>query len=85
MWYNNLFIVLEKQDEETGAIKTKKFMTKLLNKFTLHDSNPGPNGVLRQATGSQRSRISSQSFFGLVWKSLFTGMQDVMMKSGRYE
>jgi hypothetical protein len=85
MWYNNLFIVLEKQDEETGAIKTKKFMTKLLNKFTLYDSNPGPNGVLRQATGAQRSRISSQSFFGLIWKSLFTGMQDVMMKSGRYE
>jgi hypothetical protein len=85
MWYNNLFIVLEKQDEETGAIKTKKFMTKLINKFTLHDSNPGPNGVLRHATGAQRSRISSQSFFGFVWKSLFTGMQDVMMKSGRYE
>jgi hypothetical protein len=41
--------------------------------------------VLRHATGAQRSRISSQSFFGFVWKSLFTGMQDVMMKSGRYE
>jgi hypothetical protein len=85
MWYNNLFIVLEKQDKETGAIKTKKFMTKLINKFTLYDSNPGANGVLRQATGAQRSRISSQPFFGFVWKSLFTGMQDVMMKSGRYE
>ena len=85
MWYNNLFVIFQKQDEETGAIKTKKFMTKLLNKFTLYDSNPGPNGVLRKAVGARRSRISSQPFFSLVWKGLFTGMQDVMMKSGRYE
>jgi hypothetical protein len=85
MWYDNLFVVLQKQDEETGAVKTKKFMTKLLNKFTIYDSNPGPGGVLRKATGVQRSRLSSQPFFGLVWKSIFTGMQGVMLKSGRYE
>jgi hypothetical protein len=77
--------VLQKQDDETGAVKTKKFMTKLLNRFTIHDSNPGPDGTLRKSVGTQRARISSQSFFGLVWKSLFTGMQGVMMKSGRYE
>jgi hypothetical protein len=85
MWYDNLFVVLQKQDDETGAVKTKKFMTKLLNRFTIHDSNPGPDGTLRKSVGTQRARISSQSFFGLVWKSLFTGMQGVMMKSGRYE
>jgi hypothetical protein len=85
MWYDNLFVVLKKQDDETGAVKTKKFMTKLLNKFTLYESNPGPGGVLRKTTGAQRTRLSSQSFLGLVWKSLFTGMQGVMMKSGRYE
>ena len=70
MQYNNLFVVLQKQDDETGEIKTKKFMTKLLNRFTLYESNPGPGGVLRKATGARRARISSQPFFGFVWKSL---------------
>lgn len=85
MLYNNLFVIFQKQDDETGAVKTKKFLTKLLNKFTLYESNPGPNGVVRKAVEAKRSRISSQPFFGLVWKGLFSGMQDVMMKSGRYE
>lgn len=85
MWYDHLFVVLQKKNEETGVVKTKKFMTKLLNRFTLYDSNPGPGGVLRKATGVQRARISSQPFFGLVWKALFSGMQGVMLKSGRYE
>lgn len=85
MQYSNLFVLLQKQNEETGEVKTKKFVTKLLNKFTLYESNPGPDGVLRKATGVQRARISSQPFFGLVWKTLFSGMQAVMMKSGRYE
>jgi hypothetical protein len=85
MWYDNLFVELQKQDDETGVVTTKKFMTKLLNRFTLYESNPGRDGTLRKATGAQRSRISTQPFFGLVWKSLFTGMQGVMLKSGRYE
>ncbi len=85
MQYDNLFVLLQKEDAKTGEMKTKKFMTKLLNRFTLHESNPGPGGVVRKAAGAQRARVSSQSFFGLVWKSLFTGMQGVMMKSGRYE
>jgi len=85
MQYNNLSIILQKQDDETGAISTKKFLTKILNKFTLHQSNPGETGVMRQAVGVQRSRITSQSFFGLLWKSIFSGMQGVMMKSGRFE
>lgn len=85
MRYNNLSIILQKQDDETGAISTKKFLTKILNKFTLHQSNPGEGGIERQAIGVQRSRITSQSFFGLLWKAIFSGMQGVMMKSGRFE
>lgn len=85
MRYNNLFVVLQKQDEETGAIKTKKFLTKLLNKFTLYDSNPGPEGHERRAENAKALRLSTQAFFGLLWKSLFKGMQQVMFKSGRYE
>jgi hypothetical protein len=84
MLYNNLFIVLRKTDDETGATKTNKFLTKMLNRFTIHESNPG-GGTERMATNATRVRVSSQAFFGLVWKTIFAGMQNVMMKSGRYE
>lgn len=80
MKYSNLDVVLQKVDEETGKVEQKKFFTKLLNRFVLHASNPGTNGVERTAEGVVYNRLTSQSFFGLIWKTIFKGMQDVMMK-----
>ena len=80
MKYSNLAVVLQKVDEKTGKVEQKKFFTKLLNRFVLHASNPGTNGVERTAEGVVYNRLTSQSFFGLIWKTIFKGMQDVMMK-----
>jgi hypothetical protein len=85
MRYNNLFVLIQKKDEETGELSTKKFLTKIINKFTLQDSNPGPDGRERKAVPVIRARITTQSFFGLVWKTIFTGMQTIMLNSGRIE
>lgn len=85
MRYNNLSLTVRKIDEETGVNETKKFITKLLNKFVIWDDNPGPDGVERIAQNVRVSRLTTQSFFGLLWKAIFGGMQDIMMKSGRYE
>jgi len=85
MRYHNLFVVLNKTDDETGRIKTNKLLTKILNKFTLHESNPGADGVERTAVGVKRLRVTSQPFFTLVWKSIYSGMQSVMVKTGRVE
>jgi len=85
MKYSNLFVVLQKREEETGSLSAKRFLTKLINRYTLHDSNPGHDGVERVADPVIRARLTSQSLFGLVWKTIFTGMQQVMVKSGRYE
>ena len=84
MNYNNLAITLRKRDDETGAVKTKKFLTKLINKFTIYPSNPS-EGVQRVADNVVYARTSSKSFFGVVWKTVFAGMQNIMMKTGRYE
>lgn len=83
--YNNLSVTLRKTDEETGETKTKKFLTKLLNRFVIWPDNPGPDGVERVAQNRKVLRLTTQSFFGLIWKTIFAGMQDVMMKTGRYE
>ncbi|MEI6947510.1 hypothetical protein V9K67_09980 [Paraflavisolibacter sp. H34] len=85
MRYRNLMLVLRKADEETGQVKTKKFLTKLLNKFALYDSNPGSDGKERVATNVVYARTSSKSFIGVVWKTIFAGMQNIMMTAGRYE
>jgi hypothetical protein len=85
MRYNALSITLRKTDEETGETKTKKFLTKILNRFVIWSDNPGPDGVERTAQNTRVARLTTQSFFGLIWKTIFAGMQDVMMKSGRYQ
>jgi hypothetical protein len=79
MKYDNLFLVLQKRDESTGEMSTKKFLTKLINRYTIASSNPGPDGVERTASNVVRSRLTTQPFLGLVWKTIFTGIQDVMM------
>lgn len=85
MRYNNLSITLRKTDEETGETKTKKFLTKILNRFVIWPDNPGSDGIERTAQNTRVARLTTQSFFGLIWKTIFAGMQDVMMKSGRYQ
>lgn len=84
MRYNGLSITLKKTDEETGVVTTKRFLTKILNKFAMYPENPGPDGTERTSKEAKALRLSSQSFFGLLWKTIFNGMQDIMMKSGRY-
>jgi hypothetical protein len=84
MRYNDLAIIFKKTDKETGAIKTKKFLTKIINKFTIYPSNPS-QGVERVARDVQYARVSSTSFFGVVWKTIFFGMQNIMFKTGRYQ
>jgi hypothetical protein len=84
MLYDRLAMVLRKTDEETGETTTNKFLTKLLRKFVLNPSNPGPDGVERTATNIRVMRLTDKAFFGLIWQTIFTGMQDIMMKSGRY-
>jgi len=84
MHYDNLSISVRKTDDETGITETKRFLSKILNKYVLWPSNPGPDGTERISTEAKAYRLSTQSFFGFLWKAIFDGMQDVMMKSGRY-
>ncbi len=81
MHYNNFSIVLRKIDEETGAVVTRKFITKLLNRYVVEQNNPGPGGVERKAENVAFSRLTSQSFFGVIWKAVFAGIQKIIIKT----
>lgn len=77
MQYDNLSLIFRKRDEETGANKTRKFLTRLLNRYAINPSNNG-SGV--QAKGVRVARLTTQSFFGIIWKAVFEGMQRIMLK-----
>ena len=82
MRYNNLSLELRKADKETGEITKRSFLTKLVNRYVLYPDNPGAGGVAREARNVQHLRLTTQTFFGVIWKSLFAGMQQVMLKTG---
>lgn len=82
MTYSNLFLVLRKTDKETGITQTNKFLTKIVNKYTLHASNPAPGEAERTAQ-TVWLRLSSQGFFGVLWKTIFGGMQNIMLTHGQ--
>lgn len=82
MLYNNLSVTLRKVDEETGQTVTRKFLTRAINRYLLYPDNPGPGGAERTAKQVQYLRLTTQSFFGLIWKTLFAGMQKIMIRPG---
>jgi hypothetical protein len=85
MRYNDLSVVLKKLNGENGQLSTKKFLTRIVNKYVFFPDNPGPDGVERVARQVKVARLTDNSFFGLVWKSIFAGMQNVATRTGRNE
>ena len=80
MPYDHLQVVFQKTDGSSGIVSTKKLVTKVLNKYVIHDRNPEPGGPERKAAGVKRTRTSAQSFAALIWQSIFAGMQEIMLK-----
>ena len=81
MQYSNLSIVFLKRDEETGSLSTRGFLTNLLNKFAIYTSNPA-SGTERTARNIKTARLTTQSFFGVIWQAVFAGMQNIILKTG---
>jgi hypothetical protein len=85
MRYDNLAVVLYKTNMEDGSRTVNNFFTRVLNKYVVHYSNPGPDGIERVARNVRKSRQSYQPFFGSLWRTIFSGVQDVMLRSGSIE
>ncbi len=77
MQYSNLALIFRKRDEQTGANKTRKFLTRILNRYAI---NPSNNGRDVEARNVRVARLTTQSFFGIIWKAVFEGMQRIMLK-----
>ncbi|RYZ29201.1 MAG: hypothetical protein EOO10_07045 [Chitinophagaceae bacterium] len=80
MRYSNLSIVFLKRDKETGDLSTRSFLTKLLNNYAIYTSNP-IGGAERRAQNIKTARLTTQSFFGVIWQAVFAGMQSIILKT----
>lgn len=74
LYYNDLKVELLKRDDDTGKLKDKTLVSSVAN-ILVKDDNPGDDGKLRIGKTSA-TRLSSASFFNLMWKSLFAGMKE---------
>lgn len=79
MHYDNLSLVLLKRDTATGKVSTRSFLTKLVNRYAIYPSNPDAGGE-RTARNVRHMRLTTEAFFGLIWKSIFAGMQEVVFR-----
>lgn len=77
MQYNNLKVQLLKEGEDGEAPKKKGLLSFLANKLVIKDSNPEKGEALRVAP-VQFTRSPSQSFFSLLWKSVFSGIRETV-------
>jgi hypothetical protein len=79
MLYNNLKIESFKIDGKGDTLKSKKLENVFSNALIKND-NPA-NGVTRSAEFSYK-RDLNKSFFNLIWKSIFDGIQKTVMSKG---
>jgi hypothetical protein len=78
MQYQGLSVKFLETDTVTGRTTEKKFITRLLNRFVLVPSNPDQKGE-RRSVNRKVLRLTTQSFFGLIWKTIYDGMQFIAM------
>ena len=74
--YQNLNIETFKKDMEGDSLKAKKWANKLSNALIKND-NPS-KGVVRDADFTYNRELN-KSFFNLIWKSIFEGVQKTVM------
>jgi hypothetical protein len=77
MYYNNLKVQLLKEGEDGEAPKKKGLLSFLANNLVIKDANPEKGEPLRVAP-VQFTRSASQSFFSLLWKSIFAGIRETV-------
>lgn len=78
MLYNGLSLTMLKKDDN-GTLKTSKFITKMLNKLTFRSDNPMNGEPEKVARDILYVRDPFKSFFSIVWRTVFAGMQVVSM------
>lgn|GEM_PF-888633 len=73
-----------KKTGDTPRIKDKHVTSFLANNFVFYSDNPMPGEHLRSASASVK-RDPYKSFFGLIWKNIYSGLEQTVVKSKTLE
>ncbi|WP_316799219.1 hypothetical protein [Pedobacter frigidisoli] len=77
MLYSNLKVKLLSDNIDGKGTKEKGFLSLLANAILVKDENPKKGEAPRSARMTN-TRISSASFFNLMWKTIFVGIKDIV-------
>lgn len=75
--YSNLKVNLLKEGETKEDPKKKGLLSLLANSVLIKNDNPSKGELLRSAT-INFERVPQASFFNLMWKSVFTGIREIV-------
>jgi hypothetical protein len=78
MHYSDMDILLNKVEEDKTFNK-RGFLSFLANRLVIYKENP-KDGDERVATNIPMKRVSTRSFFNLVWKTLYTSAADIVLR-----
>jgi hypothetical protein len=79
MLYSDLSVTMLKAEGD-GELDAKGLLSFIADVALIHDDNPMPDKEVRHATMAQ-TRSSSSSFFNLIWKTMFEGITETVMKN----
>jgi hypothetical protein len=75
LYYNNLKVNVLKNDEDGNELKKRGLISAIANSLIINNDNPDKKGELRIGK-TDAERLSSGSFFNLMWKSIFAGLKE---------
>ncbi|MGB4774771.1 MAG: hypothetical protein WBP45_06350, partial [Daejeonella sp.] len=84
LYYHALKFDLLKRDKETGDLKKQGFLSGIANIFIINSDNPKENGTFTPGIIYYK-RPLTDSFFAMLWKSLFTGIKSSVGVSSKKE
>jgi hypothetical protein len=76
-YYNNLKVMVEKQDEKTWSKIKTGVINFAANDIIVNNDNPTKSGKLKTGT-IYFQRKKQSSIFNFLWKSIFSGLKSTM-------
>ncbi len=80
--YDDLKVDVLKVDNETGNLKRRWFLSQVVNNIVLNENNPRGNRPARVGE-AVILREDDESFFNLIWHSLFVSIKQITIGRGK--
>ena len=80
--YDDLQVNVLKVDDESGKLVKRGFLSRVANNIVLNENNPRGGRPIRTGEGDV-VRAEDESFFNLIWHTIFVAIKDVVIGRGK--